>query len=72
MNREDALIEVMDRMVKFEVRLKEIEVLSENLVKLKKQVELLTLSMETFLLLTEPQKEKKNGCLVGEDILDTK
>ena len=70
-NKDKATIDLMDRLGRFEVRLKEIEALTENLVILKKRVDLLTFSMETFITIIEPQKERKNGCLVGEEVLDS-
>ena len=71
LDKEKATIDLMDRLGRFEVRLKEIEALTENLVILKNRVDLLTFSMETFITIIEPQKERKNGCLVGEEVLDS-
>jgi hypothetical protein len=68
-DKELALLELMNKLLAFEVRLKEIELLADNLETLKRQVDLLTLSMEAFVTIVEPQKEKKNGNSVSEDVL---
>ena len=68
-DKELTTIELLKRMSDFELRLKEIELLAENLKKLNSNVELLTKSFENFVALYPVEYEEKNGNSVEDDVL---
>jgi hypothetical protein len=53
-NKEDLTFEIIERMIAFEIKLKEIEILAEEMRKLKLQIDLLHKMVEKAINIIEP------------------
>jgi hypothetical protein len=66
---EPSMLELIEKIVEFEVRLKEFELLAEQLNKINSSVDLLTKSFENFVSIIMVEKKETDGESMQNDIL---